>query len=118
MENETNKLLGLERCILLQALAESYLLRTTGKHFNDAYPEVVEEYGVLLEQHIELLKGYLVEEYTARKLDLNECITKAGEEPAPAGKLTQYEVNALIRTVDTVLFTYTTVEERKQRFLK
>ena len=59
MENETNKLLGLERCILLQALAESYLLRTTGKHFNDAYPEVVEEYGVLLEEHVKLLKKFL-----------------------------------------------------------
>ena len=118
MNAEQNKVLGLERLILLQAVAESYLLKTTGKHFYEEYPGVQEEYGVLLEQHVDLLKAHLADEFASMNLNLNECIEKSGEKPAPAGKLTQYEVNALIRTADIVLFTYCTVEERKQRFLK
>ena len=66
MENNESKLLGMERCVILQAIAENYLIRTTGKHFEEAYPEVQEEYGVLLEQHIRLLKAYLNEEYAER----------------------------------------------------
>lgn len=118
MNEEHNKLLGIERCILLQALAESYLKKTTGKNFNEAYPNIVEEYGVLLEQHIELLKAHLKEEFLFMNLDLNECIVKNGEEIASFGKMTKYEFDALLRIVDTFMFIYSAAEDRKKKFKK
>ncbi len=116
MNEEQKTLLGLERCVLLQALAESYLLRKTGKHFYEEYPDVKEEYGMLLDEHVKLLKGYLEEDFSARGLVLTDCVNKAGETLSP-DKLTDYESKVLIRIVDDILFTYCTVEERKKRFL-
>jgi hypothetical protein len=116
MNEEQKTLLGVERCILLQALAESYLLRKTGKHFYEEYPNVKEEYGVLLEEHVKLLKKFLEEDFSARQLDLSLCVEKAGETMLD-NKLTDYESKILVRIVDDVLFTYCTVEERKKRFL-
>ena len=72
MKIDFKKLIGMERCVVLQAIAEGYLLRTTGKHFSDEFPNVKEEYGVLVEEHLKLLKDYLSEQYTSRNLDLNE----------------------------------------------
>ena len=118
MENNESKLLGMERCVILQAIAENYLIRTTGKHFDEAYPEVQEEYGVLLEQHIRLLKAYLNEEYAERNLNLNECIRRTGETAILDDKLTDYEVKALIRNAYLVLSTYVMVEERKKKLWK
>ena len=45
MNEEQKTLLGVERCILLQALAESYLLRKTGKHF---YEELLQLFYLML----------------------------------------------------------------------
>ena len=116
MNEEQRTLLGLERCVLLQALAESYLLRKTGKHFYEEYPNVKEEYGLLLDEHVKLLKKFLEEDFSARNLDLAACVEKAGETLSD-DKLTNYESQILVRIVDDVLFTYCTVEERKKRFL-
>ena len=116
MNEEQKTLLGLERCVLLQALAESYLLRNTGKHFYEVYPDVKEEYGVLLKEHVELLRKFLEEDFSTRQFDLYECIKKAGQ-TCSVDKLTDYESKVLIKIVDDILLTYCTVEERKKRFL-
>jgi hypothetical protein len=79
MNEEQKVLLGLERCILLQALAESYLLRKTGKHFYEEYPNVKEEYGLLVKEHVELLRSFLEEDFEARGLNLKDCLDKKGE---------------------------------------
>lgn len=118
MKMDIKKLIGIERCVVLQAIAEGYLLRTTGKHFYEEYPGVEEEYGVLYEQHIHLLKAYLIEQYASRGLNLNECIRKAGETVSLGAQLTQYETESLIKDADLVLTTYAMVEERKKRILK
>lgn len=116
MNEEQKILLGLERCILLQALAESYLLRKTGKHFYEEYPTVKEEYGLLVKEHVELLRRFLEEDFEARGLNLKDCLDKKGE-VITNDKLTDFESKILVRIVDDVLFTYCTVEERKKRFL-
>ena len=79
MNNDMKKIIGIERCVVLQAIAEGYLLRTTGKHFNEEFPNVKESYGVILEQHSQLLKKFLKDEYASRNLDINECIEKRKE---------------------------------------
>ena len=117
MNIELKKIMGIERCVVLQAIAEGFLLRTTGKHFEEEYPNVKEEYGVLTEQHIKVLKDYLKDNYESRNLDLNECIEKSGEEILK-DKLTKYETEALVKDADLVLTTYVMVEERKKRLLK
>jgi hypothetical protein len=117
MKIDFKKLIGMERCVVLQAIAEGYLLRTTGKHFSDEFPNVKEEYGVLVEEHLKLLKDYLSEQYTSRNLDLNECIEKSGEKVLD-DKLTKYETESLIKDADLVLTTYAMVEERKRKLLK
>lgn len=117
MNNDMKKIIGIERCVVLQAIAESYLLRTTGKHFNEEFPDVKESYGVILEQHSQLLKKFLKEEYASRNLDINECIEKSGEKVLE-NELTKYEIESLIKDADLVLITYAMVEERKKKFLK
>ena len=117
MNMDIKKLIGIERCVVLQAIAESYLLRTTGKNFSEEYPELKEEYGVLNEQHALVLKQYLKDQYASRNLDLNECIMKSGEQCLD-DKLTKYETESLIKDADLVLTTYVMVEERKRKLLK
>lgn len=118
MTEKDRKMLGFERCVILQAIAENYLIRTKGKKICNEYPELEEKYGVLADQHIHLLKEFLKEEYKARNLDLDECIVKSGEVVVTTDRLTDYERNVLIREADIVLLTYCTVEDRKKVFLK
>lgn len=116
MNEEQKKLLGLERIILMQAFAEAYLYRQTDKDFSDVYPDVKHEYGLLTVEHVKLLKAYLKENFNIRKLDLNECIEKAGEK-AMDEKLTEYEASILINMADDVIFVHDMIDRLKSKFL-
>ena len=116
-KDELKTMLDIERMVILQALAEAYLLKKGKGSFDKAYPDVEDSYGSLNEEQIKILRTVLKEEYEARGLSLSECISKAGEDPN-SDKITQYEIADLARYADMTIATMASIITRKDRLLK
>ena len=119
MENKEDleTLLNIERMVILQGLAEAYLLKNGKGTFNEAYPNVEDNYGNLNDEQIKILRTILKEEYEARNLSLSDKIKESGEDPN-SEEITKYEIRDLARFADMTIATMSSIITRKERLLK
>lgn len=113
--NEKDKMLLAERLVILQALAENYLKKTTGKTFEEMYPEEKDEYGRLNHTQEKVLHDYLASIYKVYGQNLDEVLAEKGETLKDGEVLTDYEKGALMRLADEQLILSATIVERKAR---
>ena len=108
-----------ERMVILQAMAESYLIRKKDKYFSDEYPNVTDKYGIINLEQEQLLREFLKEYFNNQGRNLEEEIKKAGEDlSASTNKLTKYEIDELTKIADYEIIFLSTIIKRKERLLK
>jgi len=117
MNNEKDKMLLAERLVILQAMAENYLKKTTGKTFEEMYPDEKDEYGKLNSNQEKVLHDYLAHVYEVYGQNLDDVLAKQGETLKDGEYLTDYEKGALMRLADEQLILTSTIVERKARLL-
>lgn len=103
-----------EREVILQTLAEVYLKKNGKPESSEFFPNSTDVYGTINGEQALLLHFYLNDEYEKMGLKLSDCIKKTGEEVVP-GKLSQYEINELVRRADDIIIFLDTIMDRKKR---
>ncbi len=116
-KEDIETMLNIERIVILQGLVEAYLLKNGKGTFNEAYPNVKDNYGSLNDEQIKILRTILKEEYEVRGLSLSDKIKEAGENP-DSKEITKYETLDLARYADMIIATMASIITRKERLLK
>ena len=116
-EEQMKKMVVVERMTILQAFAESYLMRTQKKTFKEAYPDVEDQYGVLNNQQSALLHDYLTDLYKGFGLDLNKILEEKGQK-SDGKTLTEFEKEQLVRLADEQIHMLAVILDRKARAKK
>lgn len=103
-----------EREAILQTFAELYLKKNGKPESSEFFSTSNDKYGTLNGEQALLLHFYLNDEYEKMGLKLSDCVKKSGEEVVP-GKLSNYELNELIRRADDMIIFLDTIMDRKRR---
>ena len=116
-EEQVKKMVAVERMTILQAFAESYLMRTQKKTFMEAYPDVPDQYGKLNDVQTALLHEYLVSFYKGLGFDLEKILAEKGQK-FDGKNLTEYEKEQLVRLADEQIHMLAVILDRKARAKK
>ena len=111
---DTNELLKKERIIVLQSMVDAYLKKNGKKPASETFSFEKDEYGKLTTSQYKMLHFYLIDEFRALGLNLSEEIKKHGETEVP-GKLSNFEINELMRRADEIILVLAAIKDRKER---
>ena len=90
------------RMLMLQILAETYLQMKDESSSPDSFTKKIDSLEVLTQDQLFALRSYLKESYERMGLDL-ETVVKNHQEEYLEEKLSQYEMNELIRRADEMI---------------
>lgn len=110
---DEKNVLAQERVVVLQNLAETFLATNGAPSIEEAF-EVPDIYGQINEQQTRMLRYYLIDELKMYGLDLEYYVTSRGQ-AFERGKLSQAEIDLLIKKADQMIAFIGTLEKRKKQ---
>lgn len=112
MVSEDRQELVRMRKVVMQLIADYYLITNGKKSFSEEYPEKEDIYSEPNLDQLMLNRAYLEKKYQEKGMDLKTEIEKNGEQ-MNSDNLTNYEYEILIKKADEFLIMLGLLEERK-----